>query len=51
MWLNEMLVPKFVLQNQAQKTLTLLTKPFKDWINNPVDTHYIIGSAIGPPRP
>ncbi len=20
----------------------------RDWINNPVDTHYIIGSAIGP---
>jgi tryptophan synthase beta chain len=32
----------------GSKTLKMLqTKQF-DWINNPVDTYYIIGSVVGP---
>jgi tryptophan synthase beta subunit len=41
-------VPKFVRQNQVQNNKDATNEAIRDWINNPVDTHYIIGSAIGP---
>ncbi len=35
--------------SSGSKTLKDATnEAIRDWINNPVDTHYIIGSAIGP---
>ncbi len=34
----------------GSKTLKDATnEAIRDWINNPVDTHYIIGSVVGPP--
>jgi tryptophan synthase beta chain len=33
----------------GSKTLKDATnEAIRDWINNPVDTHYIIGSVVGP---
>ena len=32
--------------NQTLKDAT--NEAMRDWINNPVDTHYIIGSVVGP---
>ena len=33
----------------GSKTLKDATnEPMRDWINNPIDTHYIIGSVVGP---
>src|SRR3546814_168624 len=35
--------------NSGSKTLKDATnEALRDWINNPVDTHYIIGSVVGP---
>jgi tryptophan synthase beta chain len=35
--------------NSGSKTLKDATnEAIRDWINNPVDTHYIIGSVVGP---
>jgi tryptophan synthase beta chain len=32
----------------GSKTLKMLQQAIRDWINNPVDTYYIIGSVVGP---
>lgn len=38
-----------VAANSGSKTLKDATnEALRDWINNPVDTHYIIGSVVGP---
>jgi len=38
-----------VAAESGSKTLKDATnEALRDWINNPVDTHYIIGSAVGP---
>lgn len=35
--------------NSGSKTLKDATnEAMRQWINNPVDTHYIIGSVVGP---
>jgi tryptophan synthase beta chain len=32
----------------GSKTLKITNEAIRDWINNPVDTYYIIGSVVGP---
>lgn len=45
----KMLGAKVIPALSGSKTLKDATnEAIRDWINNPVDTHYIIGSAIGP---
>lgn len=45
----KMLGAKVVPATSGSKTLKDATnEAMRDWINNPVDTHYIIGSAVGP---
>ena len=45
----KMLGAKVQPARSGSKTLKDATnEAIRDWINNPVDTHYIIGSAIGP---
>ncbi|MCX2575004.1 tryptophan synthase subunit beta [Pedobacter sandarakinus] len=45
----KMLGAKVVPASSGSKTLKDATnEAMRDWINNPVDTHYIIGSAVGP---
>ena len=45
----KMLGATVVPATSGSKTLKDATnEAIRDWINNPVDTHYIIGSAIGP---
>ena len=45
----KMLGADIVPANSGSKTLKDATnEAIRDWINNPIDTHYIIGSAIGP---
>ena len=45
----KMLGAKVVAANSGSKTLKDATnEAIRDWINNPVDTHYIIGSVVGP---
>lgn len=45
----KMLGAKVVPALSGSRTLKDATnEAIRDWINNPVDTHYIIGSAIGP---
>lgn len=45
----KMLGAEVVPATSGSKTLKDATnEAIRDWINNPVDTHYIIGSAIGP---
>ncbi|WP_224483524.1 tryptophan synthase subunit beta [Robertkochia aurantiaca] len=45
----KMLGARVVPATSGSKTLKDATnEAIRDWINNPVDTHYIIGSAIGP---
>lgn len=40
---------KVVPATSGSKTLKDATnEAMRDWINNPVDTHYIIGSVVGP---
>ncbi|MFM7022763.1 MAG: tryptophan synthase subunit beta [Flavobacteriales bacterium] len=44
-----MLGAKVVAAESGSKTLKDATnEAIRDWINNPVDTHYIIGSVVGP---
>lgn len=44
-----MLGAEVVPVNSGNKTLKDATnEAMRDWINNPVDTHYIIGSVVGP---
>jgi tryptophan synthase beta chain len=44
-----MLGAKVVSAESGSKTLKDATnEAIRDWINNPVDTHYIIGSVVGP---
>lgn len=44
-----MLGAKVVPANSGSKTLKDATnEAIRDWINNPNDTHYIIGSVVGP---
>ncbi|NND93615.1 MAG: tryptophan synthase subunit beta [Flavobacteriales bacterium] len=44
-----MLGAKVVPVQSGSKTLKDATnEAIRDWINNPVDTHYIIGSVVGP---
>ncbi|WP_417198988.1 tryptophan synthase subunit beta [Bizionia sp.] len=44
-----MLGAKVVPATSGSKTLKDATnEAIRDWINNPVDTHYIIGSVVGP---
>ncbi len=44
-----MLGAKVVPANSGSKTLKDATnEAIRDWINNPEDTHYIIGSVVGP---
>ncbi len=44
-----MLGAKVVPAESGSKTLKDATnEAIRDWINNPVDTHYIIGSVVGP---
>ena len=45
----KMLGAKVVPATSGSKTLKDATnEDIRDWINNPLDTHYIIGSAVGP---
>lgn len=45
----KMLGAKVVPANSGSKTLKDATnEAIRDWISNPVDTHYIIGSVVGP---
>ncbi|RAJ22161.1 tryptophan synthase subunit beta [Pedobacter cryoconitis] len=45
----KMLGAKVVSAVSGSKTLKDATnEAMRDWINNPVDTHYIIGSVVGP---
>lgn len=45
----KMLGAKVVAATSGSKTLKDATnEAIRDWINNPVDTHYIIGSVVGP---
>ena len=45
----KMLGAEVVAANSGSKTLKDATnEAIRDWINNPVDTHYIIGSVVGP---
>lgn len=45
----KMLGAKVVPANSGSKTLKDATnEAIRDWINNPNDTHYIIGSVVGP---
>lgn len=45
----KMLGAKVVPATSGSKTLKDATnEAIRDWINNPVDTHYIIGSVVGP---
>lgn len=45
----KMLGAKVVPASSGSKTLKDATnEAMRDWINNPVDTHYIIGSVVGP---
>ncbi|TDQ08170.1 tryptophan synthase subunit beta [Pedobacter metabolipauper] len=45
----KMLGAKVVPATSGSKTLKDATnEAMRDWINNPVDTHYIIGSVVGP---
>jgi len=45
----KLLGAKVVPANSGSKTLKDATnEAIRDWINNPVDTHYIIGSVVGP---
>ncbi|HYH57375.1 MAG TPA: pyridoxal-phosphate dependent enzyme, partial [Anseongella sp.] len=45
----KMLGARVVPATCGSKTLKDATnEALRDWINNPVDTHYIIGSAVGP---
>jgi len=44
-----MLGAKVIPATSGSKTLKDATnEAIRDWINNPVDTHYIIGSVVGP---
>jgi tryptophan synthase beta chain len=44
-----MLGAKVIPVHSGNKTLKDATnEAIRDWINNPVDTHYIIGSVVGP---
>ncbi|MFC4261734.1 tryptophan synthase subunit beta [Ferruginibacter yonginensis] len=44
-----MLGAKVVPATSGSKTLKDATnEAIRDWINNPIDTHYIIGSVVGP---
>lgn len=45
----KMMGAKVVPATSGSKTLKDATnEAMRDWINNPVDTHYIIGSVVGP---
>ncbi len=45
----KMLGADVILVESGNKTLKDATNgAMRDWINNPVDTHYIIGSVVGP---
>ncbi len=45
----KMLGAKVVAAKSGSRTLKDATnEAIRDWINNPVDTHYIIGSVVGP---
>ncbi len=45
----KMMGAKVVSATSGSKTLKDATnEALRDWINNPVDTHYIIGSVVGP---
>ncbi|MCJ0742731.1 tryptophan synthase subunit beta [Pedobacter montanisoli] len=45
----KMLGAKVMAATSGSKTLKDATnEAMRDWINNPVDTHYIIGSVVGP---
>ena len=45
----ELLGAKVVSVSSGSKTLKDATnEAIRDWINNPTDTHYIIGSVVGP---
>lgn len=45
----KMLGAKVIPARSGSKTLKDATnEALRDWINNPVDTHYIIGSVVGP---
>ncbi len=45
----KMMGAEVVAANSGSKTLKDATnEALRDWINNPVDTHYIIGSVVGP---
>src|SRR3954466_8775561 len=45
----KMLGAKVISATSGSKTLKDATnEAIRDWINNPVDTHYIIGSVVGP---
>lgn len=45
----KMLGAKVVSATSGSKTLKDATnEAMRDWVNNPVDTHYIIGSVVGP---
>jgi tryptophan synthase beta chain len=45
----KMLGAEVIPVNSGNKTLKDATnEAMRDWINNPVDTHYIIGSVVGP---
>jgi tryptophan synthase beta subunit len=45
----KMLGAEVVSAHSGNKTLKDATnEALRDWINNPVDTHYIIGSVVGP---
>jgi len=45
----KMLGAKVVAAKSGSRTLKDATnEAMRDWINNPVDTHYIVGSVVGP---
>lgn len=45
----KMMGAKVIAATSGSKTLKDATnEALRDWINNPIDTHYIIGSVVGP---
>jgi tryptophan synthase beta chain len=48
-WKMKMLGAEVISVQSGNKTLKDATnEALRDWINNPADTHYIIGSVVGP---
>jgi tryptophan synthase len=47
--MNTLVVAKVVPVQEVQRTLKdAINKAMRDWVTNVRDTHYLIGSAVGP---